>query len=111
MPFFIIMLEVLTKDSFERFINQPFAMVDFWASWCGPCRALMPILEKISSERGIKIGKMSVEEDETQEFAQRYRVQSIPSLLFFKEGVLIDTNVGLISEEDLLEKIKRYAEQ
>lgn len=103
------MLEILTKDCFEGFINQPFAIVDFWASWCGPCRALMPILEKISSEKGIKIGKMSVEDDETQEFAQRYRIQSIPSLLFFKQGELVDTNVGLISEEDLLEKIKRHA--
>ncbi len=71
----------------------------------------MPSLEKIALEKGIKIGKMSVEDEDTQEFAQRYRIQSIPSLLFFQQGTLVDTNVGLISEEELWEKIKKYVKQ
>lgn len=104
------MPEILTKHSFEDFINQPFVIVDFWASWCGPCRALLPILEKISLEKGIKIGKMSVEDEGNEEFARQYHVQSIPTLLFFKQGILVDSNVGLISEEDLLAKIKKHAE-
>lgn len=104
-------MEILTKDTFEAFTQKPFAIVDFWAPWCGPCRALMPILERISNQKSVAIGKMSIEDEDAQEWVQRYQVRSIPTLLFFKNGQCVETNVGLLTEEALLAKITQYAEQ
>ena len=102
-------METLTKDTFETFTQKPFAIVDFWAPWCGPCRALMPILERISEQKFVAIGKMSIEDEDAQEWVQRYQVRSIPTLLFFKNGECVETTVGLLTEEALLTKIANYA--
>ena len=97
---------VLTSDTFKTFIQQPLAVVDFWAPWCGPCRALAPILEKVSQEQNIAIGKVNVEESNTEALVKQYNVRSIPALFFFKNGQLVGSHVGALSEEDLLNKIR-----
>lgn len=99
---------VLTEDTFESFLQQPFVIVDFWAPWCGPCRALLPILDKIVQEHDVCIGKISVEDERMQHWVETYKVRSIPTLLFFKSGNLMETHVGLIQERDLLNKIQSY---
>ncbi len=104
-------MEFLTKDTFEDFIKKSFAIVDFWAPWCGPCRALMPILEKISKQTSVAIGKISIEDEDAQEWVQHYQIRSIPTLLFFKNGQCVETHVGLLTEEDLLAKINQYSKQ
>lgn len=104
-------MEVLTKDTFEDFTKKSFAIVDFWAPWCGPCRALMPILEKISEQTSVAIGKISIEDEDAQEWVQHYQIRSIPTLLFFKNGQCVETHVGLLTEEDLLTKINQYVKQ
>ena len=76
-------------------------LVDFWAPWCGPCRQLGPILEQFAEQAGetVKVGKVNV--DESQQLAVGYGIQSIPTLLLFRDGVIIDRMIGLQSLADL----------
>jgi thioredoxin 1 len=86
----------LTDSSFESEVinsNQP-VLVDFWATWCGPCRAIAPIIEELAGEYEgkVKIAKLDV--DENQQTASKYNVRSIPTLLFFQNGKVVDQIVG-----------------
>jgi len=83
-------------------------VVDFWASWCGPCMMLGPVLEEIAKEfendSNVKIGKVNV--DESGELAQKYGIMSIPNVKFLKNGQVVDEVIGLQSKEVFIEKIK-----
>ena len=84
--------------------NVP-VLVDFWAEWCGPCKMLGPILEEISKDLKDKLQVVKVNLDENQDLAMKYSIRSIPTLLLFKEGELVDTKVGLLPKSDLVEWI------
>ena len=94
----------LSKETFEEATtaSDSTVIVDFWAPWCGPCKALTPILEEVANEAGdaAKIYKVNV--DENTELAQQYGVQSIPTLLVYKQGSLSERIVGLKTKEELL---------
>ena len=97
----------LTKEKFEEIINQKekTVLVDFFATWCGPCRMQGPIVEEIAKENdNIIVGKLDV--DEVSEVAEKYNVYSIPTLLIFKNGELVRTFVGLTSKTILLNALK-----
>ena len=91
----------LSKDNFEETISNGVALVDFWASWCGPCKMQLPIVEELSNELGekAKVGKVNV--DEQLELAQQFGIQSIPTLILFKDGKPLEVMVGLQSKETL----------
>jgi thioredoxin 1 len=85
----------LTEAGFdEALAAHPRLVVDFWASWCGPCRMLAPVLDEVAREQGdqVVIGKVNV--DEQPGLAGRFSVRSIPTLLFFKDGEAVDTMIG-----------------
>ena len=88
----------LTNENFKDFINQDKpVLVDFWATWCGPCRMLGPILEKLSNEDFIQVGKVNVDDEEL--IASTFNIQSIPTVMLFKAGKLFDTAVGFQPEQ------------
>lgn len=101
------MLEHLTKENFKDFYkDKPLALIDFWASWCGPCRMLTPVLEELDKETGLAIGKVNVDEEE--EISEAFNVSSIPTLFLFKDGNLVDKRVGYMPLEELKSWIKAY---
>ena len=96
----------LNAETFENEIsgNVP-VLVDFWAEWCAPCKALAPILDEVSDELAGKIVVTKVNLDENQDLAMKYSIRSIPTLLLFKSGELLDMQVGLPSKSDLVDWI------
>lgn len=94
-----------TKEALE---SKGLTVVDFFAPWCGPCKMMGPIVEKLAKEYEgkAKIGKLNV--DENQEMSSKYEIQSIPTILFFKDGELVDRVSSFQSEEQLKEKIESH---
>lgn len=93
----------ITQDNFQKEVleaDKP-VLVDFWATWCGPCQMVLPIIEEIANEEGsIKVCKVNV--DEEMELARKYRVMSIPTLLVFKDGKEIKREVGAKSKVEIM---------
>ena len=92
----------LTETGFdEALVAHPRLVVDFWAPWCGPCRVIAPVLEAIASEQAgrVVIGKVDV--DEQPALAARFSIRSIPTLLFFKNGVPVDTVIGAVPRAEI----------
>ena len=84
-------------------------MVDFWAVWCGPCRMVAPVVEELATEygeKGLKVGKLDV--DENPQTAARYGIRSIPTILFFKGGEVVDRIVGAMPKTAFAEKVEAH---
>ena len=95
---------ILTNANFDKELKSGVVLVDFWASWCGPCRMLSPVVDALSEEmKGLKFGSVNV--DEQPELSEKYEVASIPTLLLFKNGKVIANRVGATSKENLREWI------
>ncbi len=100
----------VTDADFGQEIEQQegLSMVDFWATWCGPCHIVAPVIEQLAQEYEgrLKVGKLDV--DGNQQTAMRFNVRSIPSILFFKDGKHVDTVVGAVPKAYLVEKIEQH---
>ena len=103
-------MTVVTKENFDAEVVKAdrLCVVDFWASWCGPCMMLKPVFEELSQEMPqVKFCKLDV--DEERELAMQYGIESIPTLLFFKDGRVIHKLVGLRGKDELRAEIEARA--
>ena len=92
----------LTSDNFDAEIAEGLVMLDFWATWCGPCQMLAPVLEEIAAE--VKVAKIDV--DKNPELAMAFGVENIPTVLAFRDGQIVGKSIGLVGKESLLALLK-----
>jgi thioredoxin 1 len=95
----------LNKNNFDETIKEGVTLVDFWAPWCGPCRMIAPVIEELAEDYDGKAKICKVNTDEEQEIAVKYGIRSIPTILFFKNGELVDQMVGAAGKDVFAQKL------
>ncbi len=101
----------VTDADFEKEVekNDKLTVVDFWATWCGPCRMIAPVLDQLAAEYKDKVKVTKLDVDANIKTATRFNVRSIPMLLFFKDGKEVDQNVGAVPRQTIVAKFKQHA--
>jgi thioredoxin 1 len=101
----------VTDSNFEQEVEQAsgLTIVDFWATWCGPCRMIAPILDQLATEYDGKVRVAKLDVDSNQKTTMRFNVRSIPAMLFFKDGKLVDQVIGAVPKAALAAKFAQHA--
>ena len=104
------MAKVITNTNFQETIagDKP-VMIDFWATWCGPCRILSPTVDEIAEEYADRITVAKCNVDDAEEIAMQFRIMSIPTLIFLKNGEVVDKRVGVVSKDEIVSIINSIA--
>ena len=102
------MANVLNNGNFDSEISNGVVVIDFFATWCGPCKMLAPVFDELSNEMNGKAKFFKVDIDESADLARKYFVSSVPTIMIFKDGKAVETMVGFIPKENLEAKIKAH---
>jgi thioredoxin 1 len=98
---------IVTDESFDEVVkSNGLILIDFWAEWCGPCKKVSPILDEISKEHGILIGKLNIDENPLKPV--EFSVSSIPTMVLFEDGVVIKTIIGAMPKHKMLEELSPW---
>ena len=100
------MIHIENTQQFDEVIKEGITLVDFYATWCGPCRMLSPFIEELDSEYGEKVKVVKLDVDECGEVASRFAVNAIPAIMIFKDNELKKTSVGFLPKEDIVKLIE-----
>ncbi len=102
-------IKVLKTEEFDKEVlkSDKITIVDFFATWCMPCRALAPILENAHSELGDKVKVVKIDVDESEQIARKYGVLSIPTMVFIKDGKELDRMVGLTNKQAIIDRVNK----
>lgn len=101
-------MEILNEKNFDEKVKTGVVVIDFFATWCGPCRMMAPILEQVQNELGEKVHIYKVDVDESENLARKYGIMSIPSLFLFVDGVEKEHKVGMMAKDALKAWIEKY---
>ena len=93
------LMKVVNSNEFRSEISEGVVLVDFFATWCGPCKMLAPVLEDLSSEMGDKVKIIKVDIDQSGDLADEFRISSVPTMMLFKDNKVVDTMVGFLTKE------------
>ncbi|MCB1046544.1 MAG: thioredoxin [Calditrichaeota bacterium] len=104
----LMSLKSLDRNNFDQEVSQGLVLVDFWATWCAPCNALTPVLEKIADDSSLNVRVAKVDVDANRELMMRFNVRSIPTMIYFKDGRPVDQTMGLVSREQIVNRIQKH---
>lgn len=101
-------MKIVNEAEFKEEIKTGLVLVDFFATWCGPCRMMAPIMDEIAAELGNKVKVLKVDVDESESIARQYGIMSIPTIILFEDGEVREKHVGLWQKDEAVDTVKSY---
>ena len=101
-------MEILNEKNYNEKTEKGLVVVDFFANWCGPCRMISPILEEVQKDMGEKVKIYKVDVDESENLARQFGIMSIPTILIYKDGEIVNKHIGLWMKDSMMEELNEH---
>lgn len=101
-------MEILNEKNYNEKTEKGLVVVDFFANWCGPCRMMSPILEEVQKDMGEKVKIYKVDVDESENLARQFGIMSIPTILIYKDGEIVNKHIGLWMKDSMMEELSEH---